>query len=48
MKNTENKMTKAIAALENDFASIRAGRANPAILDKITVEYYGAATPLHR
>ena len=46
MKNTENKMTKAIAALENDFASIRAGRANPAILDKITVEYYGAATPL--
>ena len=46
MKNTENKMTKAIAALENDFASIRAGRANPAILDKITVEYYGVQTPL--
>ena len=46
MTNAENKMNKAIAALENDLASIRAGRANPAILDKITVEYYGAQTPL--
>lgn len=46
MKNTENKMNKAIAVLENDYASIRAGRANPAILDKISVEYYGAQTPL--
>ncbi len=46
MTNAENKMNKAIAALENDLASIRAGRANPAILDKISVEYYGAQTPL--
>ena len=46
MTNAENKMNKAIVALENDLASIRAGRANPAILDKITVEYYGAQTPL--
>lgn len=46
MQNTENKMNKTIAALEADYAAIRAGRANPAILDKITVEYYGAATPL--
>lgn len=46
MTNAENKMSKAIAVLENDLASIRAGRANPAILDKITVEYYGAQTPL--
>ncbi len=46
MQNTENKMNKTIAALESDYAAIRAGRANPAILDKITVEYYGAATPL--
>lgn len=46
MTNAENKMNKAIAALENDLTSIRAGRANPAILDKITVEYYGAQTPL--
>ncbi len=46
MKNAETKMDKAIVALNNDFAAIRAGRANPAILDKVTVEYYGAATPI--
>ena len=40
------KMDKAIAAMESDFAGIRAGRANPAILDKISVDYYGTATPL--
>lgn len=39
-------MNKAIASLEADYASIRAGRANPAILDRVTVEYYGAATPI--
>ena len=46
MKNTETKMEKAINSLNADFAAIRAGRANPAVLDKITVEYYGVATPL--
>ena len=46
MKNTETKMEKAIASLNNDFAAIRAGRANPAILDKVTIEYYGVATPI--
>lgn len=46
MQNTENKMNKAIASLEADYASIRAGRANPAILDKVTVEYYGTPTPI--
>ncbi|MBQ2613976.1 MAG: ribosome recycling factor [Clostridia bacterium] len=46
MQNAENKMNKAIASLEGDLAAIHAGRANPTILDKITVEYYGAATPL--
>ena len=46
MKNAETKMDKALVALNNDFAAIRAGRANPAILDKVTVEYYGAATPI--
>ena len=40
------KMDKAIAAMESDFATIRAGRANPAILDRISVDYYGTATPL--
>ena len=46
MQKTESKMSKAIAALEADYASVRAGRANPAILDKVTVEYYGVQTPL--
>lgn len=46
MKNTENRMEKAITALKADYAAIRAGRANPAILDKVSVEYYGVATPL--
>lgn len=42
----EEKMKKSISVLTADLASIRAGRANPAILDKVTVEYYGVATPL--
>lgn len=46
MKNTEMKMEKAITSLNSDLAAIRAGRANPAVLDKITVEYYGVQTPL--
>lgn len=46
MKSAESKMNKAIVSLESDLASIRAGRANPAILDKVTVEYYGVQTPL--
>ena len=48
MKNAEKKMNRAIEVLENDLASIRAGRANPAILDKVTVEYYGVQTPLQQ
>lgn len=40
------KMDKAINALENDYAAIRAGRANPALLDKVSVDYYGTATPI--
>ena len=46
MKTAETKMNKTISVLNEDLASIRAGRANPAILDKVTVEYYGAQTPL--
>ena len=45
MKETINKQ-KSIDALANEYASIRAGRANPAILDKIKVEYYGTPTPI--
>lgn len=45
-ENVKEKMDKAIAAMESDFAGIRAGRANPSILDKVTVDYYGTATPI--
>lgn len=46
--NVEVKMQKSIDALNNEYASIRAGRANPAILDKIKVEYYGTPTPINQ
>ena len=42
----EEKMTKAIEVMENRFLNVRAGRANPRILDKVEVEYYGTPTPL--
>lgn len=42
----EDKMNKAIEVMENRFLNVRAGRANPKILDKITVSYYGVQTPL--
>jgi len=44
--NAEEKMENAINALENRFANVRAGRANPNMLDGISVEYYGTPTPL--
>ena len=44
--NTEEKMENTITSLENKFTNVRAGRANPSMLDGITVEYYGTATPL--
>lgn len=44
----EEKMTKTIDAVLSQFASVRAGRANAAVLDKITVEYYGSPTPIHQ
>lgn len=46
MKEAEKKMKKAIEALDRNLSQIRAGRANPAFLDRVTVEYYGAPTPL--
>jgi ribosome recycling factor len=42
----EKSMSRAIDSLKGDFASIRAGRANPAMLDRITVDYYGTPTPI--
>ena len=47
-KDIENKMVKAIGALKEELVGIRAGRANPAILDKITVDYYGVPTPINQ
>ncbi len=42
----EKSMSKSIESLKGDFASIRAGRANPAMLDRIMVDYYGTPTPI--
>lgn len=44
----EEKMQEAVKATESDFAKIRTGRANPALLDAIMVEYYGVETPLNQ
>ncbi|MDY4670880.1 MAG: ribosome recycling factor [Oliverpabstia sp.] len=44
----EDKMTKTLANLESEFGTIRAGRANPHVLDRITVDYYGSQTPLQQ
>ena len=45
-KALEAKMQKTIAAYENNLADIRASQANPAVLNRVTFEYYGAATPI--
>lgn len=42
----EEKMKKTISVLESEMKAVRAGRANPAILDKVSVDYYGAPSPL--
>ena len=44
----EDKMKKTLNSLESELATIRAGRANPHILDKLTVDYYGTPTPLQQ
>jgi ribosome recycling factor len=44
----EPKMQRAVEAMERDFAGIRTGRASTAIVDRITVDYYGAQTPLNQ
>ncbi|MBQ7288356.1 MAG: ribosome recycling factor [Clostridia bacterium] len=48
IKSMEEKMNKSIAALEREFAAVRAGRATPAILDKVAVDYYGTPTPINQ
>lgn len=48
LKNTEEKMNKTVGVLERDYKSIRAGRANVSVLDRITVDYYGSPTPIQQ
>ena len=48
IKEFEDKMCKTLDTLYEDYATIRAGRANPHILDKIRVDYYGTPTPLQQ
>jgi len=48
LKNAEEKMKKAILSLQKDLTTVRAGRANPSLLDKVQVEYYGSLTPINQ
>lgn len=48
ISNTKDKMNKAIQAYKREIATVRAGRANPSILDRIQIDYYGAPTPLNQ
>lgn len=48
LKLYEDKMNKSLDALQNEYGTIRAGRANPHVLDKIKVDYYGTPTPLQQ
>ncbi len=48
IQDAERRMKSAIEAMLSDFATYRTGRANPAILDRITVEYYGTETPIQQ
>jgi ribosome recycling factor len=48
LSNHEDKMKKALDILRKEYGSLRAGRATPALLDKITVDYYGTPTPLNQ
>jgi ribosome recycling factor len=47
-KNAQERMEKAVAALKKDLATLRAGRANAALLDRVTVDYYGTPTPINQ
>lgn len=47
-KDQEAKMKKTIEVLQQEFSTLRAGRANPAVLDRITIDYYGTQTPINQ
>lgn len=48
IKNTEEKMSKSIDALDREYKSVRAGRANASVLDRVNVDYYGVPTPVQQ
>ncbi|HWO97884.1 MAG TPA: ribosome recycling factor [Bacillus sp. (in: firmicutes)] len=48
LQSTKEKMDKAIQAYTRELASVRAGRASASLLDKVTVDYYGAPTPINQ
>ena len=48
LENAKAKMKAAVEHLKEEYAAIRAGRANPAVLDKVKVDYYGAPTPVNQ
>ena len=48
LKAYEERMKKSVASVAADFAAVRAGRANAAVLDRIMVDYYGTPTPIHQ
>ncbi|MBR5121755.1 MAG: ribosome recycling factor [Oscillospiraceae bacterium] len=48
LNKSKEKMEKTLSVLDSDFKAIRAGRANPAVLDKILVDYYGTPTPIQQ
>ena len=48
ISTAEEKMNKTMDALAREFASVRAGRANPSVLDKVSVDYYGCPTPINQ
>lgn len=47
-ETAKTKMGKTVGALQSEYGAIRAGRANPQILDKLTVDYYGTPTPINQ
>jgi len=48
INDAEERMKKSVEHLSKDLASLRAGRANPAMVEKLTVEYYGVNTPINQ
>ena len=48
LEDTREKMAKAVAHARNEFASVRTGRASPALIEKLNVDYYGADVPLQQ